>query len=695
MKIEIAKLGRMSQTGSSLISLYRDKHTPILDLLARECVQNSLDAGMGVSDAAENKQYVAVDFMTGDFCPSELNAILEGSTQSLNKRFPGLKARYLAVRDTYSAGLTGPLRMDEVQEYKYGNLLKLVYDICKPQEGQGAGGSWGIGKSIYFRIGIGLVLYYSRIWDEEKGTFAVRFAACMVEDEHTKDAVIPKDGNGCNTGIAWWGNSIGNDMTEPVTDENEINEYLSNFGIKPYGNRETGTTVIIPYVEEGKLLANNREEEQEQVEFEPSHVIPAWLHGIDDYITVAVQRWYFPRLNNSSYKYGRYLRLYVNGRMIGKSEMLPVFKIWQNLYNSAVEGRPISEGDNERDMDISVENVTVRKYLVDTCSGFVAFSLVGRDLLGMCPPDNFYSPYVYVDVDESVGDTNKPLLAFCRKPGMVVNYGEHGGWLNAVPYTEKDKYLLAIFALNSTNSLKDVGLDLEEYVRKSELDDHNSWDDHNLGDGNKPKIVARIKENTAKVLSKSFVVESDDEEEKVDSGWGKMVADLILPKEGFGTKSSRKNVIKQGLEFESHKTLSIAMAEDDTMFNGDKMVFTYYVKTRKKTQQFGLNMHIGAESKSINPIEWENDGLELPFEIESVQLRVDKLDGQEQKLIWEIDSKESNIVDELLVVKNNKTASQKVYGISVDLNGEHAFLMSVTFTLKVKSQRVKPLLKVE
>ena len=83
MKIEIAKLGRMSQTGSSLMTLYQDKQTPVLDLLAREAVQNSLDAGASVSIHAESKKYVEVRFLTGDFCPAKLNSILEGSTNAL------------------------------------------------------------------------------------------------------------------------------------------------------------------------------------------------------------------------------------------------------------------------------------------------------------------------------------------------------------------------------------------------------------------------------------------------------------------------------------------------------------------------------------------------------------------------------------------------------------------------------------
>ena len=44
MKIEIAEPGRMTQSGSSLLRLIQNNKTPVLDLLVRESIQNSLDA---------------------------------------------------------------------------------------------------------------------------------------------------------------------------------------------------------------------------------------------------------------------------------------------------------------------------------------------------------------------------------------------------------------------------------------------------------------------------------------------------------------------------------------------------------------------------------------------------------------------------------------------------------------------------
>ena len=53
MKIEIAEPGRMTQTGSSLLKLIQNNNMPVLDLLVRESIQNSLDARMPNSKYVE------------------------------------------------------------------------------------------------------------------------------------------------------------------------------------------------------------------------------------------------------------------------------------------------------------------------------------------------------------------------------------------------------------------------------------------------------------------------------------------------------------------------------------------------------------------------------------------------------------------------------------------------------------------
>ena len=197
MKIEIAEPGRMTQSGSSLLKLIQNNNMPILDLLVRESIQNSLDA------KNEKDPYVTVEFYTGQFDKKILNSELEGITDALNERFWKQNYNYIAVRDSNTVGLTGKLHYDEVIDNQYGNLLKLIYEISKPQEMEGAGGSWGLGKTVYFRVGIGLVIYYSRIINE-CGEFESRLAASFVENEMFDDSIIPALSGKSKRCIAWW-----------------------------------------------------------------------------------------------------------------------------------------------------------------------------------------------------------------------------------------------------------------------------------------------------------------------------------------------------------------------------------------------------------------------------------------------------------------------------------------------------------
>ena len=101
MKIEIAEPGRMTQSGSSLLRLIQNNKTPVLDLLVRESIQNSLDAHK------QGARSVTVEYLTGTFSSHKLGAELEGLSGALAKRFPADRCQYLAVCDSDTVGLTG------------------------------------------------------------------------------------------------------------------------------------------------------------------------------------------------------------------------------------------------------------------------------------------------------------------------------------------------------------------------------------------------------------------------------------------------------------------------------------------------------------------------------------------------------------------------------------------------------------
>src|SRR5690554_4405317 len=126
----------MVADGAQILNVIQNKATPLLDLLVRESIQNSLDAGRPNED-------VFVDFTIKKF-----------DNDNLIKNFQRLKFKektneMLIISDKNTEGLTGSFSYNDS---KIGNLLKLVYNVGKPQEQEGAGGSWGYGKTIYYRL---------------------------------------------------------------------------------------------------------------------------------------------------------------------------------------------------------------------------------------------------------------------------------------------------------------------------------------------------------------------------------------------------------------------------------------------------------------------------------------------------------------------------------------------------------------
>jgi len=689
MKIEIAEPGRMTQSGSSLLKLIQNNNMPILDLLVRESIQNSLDA------KNELDSYVTVEFITGEFNKISLNRELEGITDSLNKKYWKNEYKYIAVRDSNTVGLTGKLHYDEVTDNQYGNLLKLIYEISKPQEAEGAGGSWGLGKTVYFRVGIGLVIYYSRIINEQ-GQYESRLAASLVENEMEVDSLIPALPGKSKRGIAWWGQSIGENKTKPITDEQYIEQILKIFNMDPYEGDLTGTTIIIPYIDEHMLLKNN------QIEYkygEDNSIRPFWRCSIEDYLKVAIQRWYAPRLNNKKYPYGKFLRAKINKIGIGLNNMEPAFQIVQALYNRAISEEMCDDILKEDGVECKSEEIILRKVLETTKAGTVAYAKVPRKILKTGYPDNKPEPYMYFNCEIRDKEKNKPVLFFTRKPGMIVSYEDVGNWVDGISVSNKDEFILAIFVLNSENRLANTNgiYSLEEYVRKSEMADHTSWGDFSMGNNN-PRIVSKVQTQVNSKISKEFSVEEEDTTSRLNSGLGKMFGDLLLPPENFGKKPSGGSGGGQGGNghTETHKNVIFGYEPSKTKYSPNGMVVKLTIRSRRKITSTGINLAIDSETGAIKPKDWEEKmGLSMPFAISSTEIFIKKLDGSDRDLKMTVDS--TNIkskVDDIsceLVKTNNNVGC----GIHIMSESEHQIEMELDVSLQLNRKDIKPLFNVD
>lgn len=597
MKIEIAKHDRMSESGSSLLRLIQNKEIPLLDLLARESVQNALDA------AAADTKAVSVDFSTGVFDPKIVNAHLMGIESGLNKKYGRyIKQQYIMIRDSGTQGLTGPIRYSEVEDNSFGNLLKLIYEISKPQQTEGAGGSWGLGKTVYFRIGIGLVIYYSRILVD--GEYISRMAACMVEDETKDQALIPAHGK-LKRGIAWWGADDGDNRTVPLENDPEIDQILQAFGIEPYQGEETGTTIIIPYVDDKKLLDEVYPQNEEE------NKRPYWTKAIDEYLSVAVQKWYAPRISNRDYKYGAFLRPTINGKLIATDRMLPLYRIVRELYISSVTGR---QTDYWTDMGITVyqQSIDLRKVLEKQTAGTLVCVKVTREQLGMNPPDNNKSPYQQISNTEVISENgNSPIIMYTRRPGMIVGYDYSGSWTHSMPRTPENEYVIGIFVLNSDNMLsftdKKHSMTLDEYIRQGEKADHASWNDHNIY-GYNERIVLKIQKNVIRKVSSQYKEQSRETVEKRPTGLSQALADILLPTNNFGKKptnngSNGSSGSGSGTSHSSGRTSFEIIGSPS--YAGQDVIYEYQITAR--SQECILSLVLNTEQKDLTADKWEKE----------------------------------------------------------------------------------------
>ena len=686
MQIEIAKPERMSQSGQSLLRLIQNNDTPILDLLVRESIQNSMDARNLDSD------YVDVRFKTGSFISKQLTVELDGVDKTMNKKYSSQKYDYLAIQDRNTVGLTGPLHDDEVEGNNFGNLLKLIYHISKPQENEGAGGSWGLGKTIYFRIGIGLVIYYSRI--NQNGIYKSRLAACLVEDETKKDSLIPSIKGKTKRGLAWWGKQYyGNEnSTVPVEDERYIKQFLKIFNIEPYSGFETGTTIIIPYIDKDYLLENNRIERKDS---SGNTIEKYWDKSIEEYLTISVQRWFAPRLNNSKFKYGSFLRVFINENPIKKTDMEPVFQIVQSLYNRSNKNYVPYEEDilsDKENAEVYIDEIKLNNVLKETRAGYSIYAKVNRKLLKMDPPFNKYSPAFYCNCEFLDSDYNRPIMMYTRKPGMIVSYENVGSWVDKINPTDQDHYLIGIFVLNSGNQLKNTGLNmsLEEYVRKGEMADHKSWGDQSIGRFN-PRIVSKIQASVTKKIASKFSDIEPKNIKKSTSGLSKLLGELLLPPENFGNGPTIR-AKRGGGSSVTEKVSGGSLKLNPSVFTRESLLLTGVVKTKASQKTSLLYLQIDSDSSKISLDEWETASPNLPFYINQIKIKFKKIDNKNVTYELRLDEDYSERALNGIKASIVKTPRNKPYAVKVIMKEECNFEYTIEIDLKVLSKQYKPIL---
>ncbi len=242
--LELRK-GNMVFTASGALRSLKNANLPLNAILVRELIQNSLDAA--------NSDEVCINFKLHNFSNENIYSLFRLNLEEnlikrelLNLIQSKNVTNILELSDKGTKGLTGNIRnklnsygvMGEIRN----NYFNLIFDITRSQTAEYSGGSYGLGKTIYFLCSeLGMVIYYSRCLNDYKN-YEHRLIISLISID-IENNLSPN-----STGIVWWGSEIieTNDGEHllALTDNDALN-FLASNNLEPYSGSETGTKIFI------------------------------------------------------------------------------------------------------------------------------------------------------------------------------------------------------------------------------------------------------------------------------------------------------------------------------------------------------------------------------------------------------------------------------------------------------------------
>ena len=617
---EILKTNYGVSYGSVTLKSLQNDNIPELDLLVREAIQNSSDAALGEAGPS-----YAVNFQYGSFTPAVFNSFLTDIENSLNIKYPIPSADFLEIRDTKTTGLTGYIRKADIKKDDHGNFFKLIYDTGKRQTKSSAGGNWGFGKSVYYRVGIGIVIFYSKIKTETG--YDSRLIITLVEDESKKDsngndATILNALEPLSAGKAWWGIRDGEDLL-PLQDMDFIKSVLDVFGLKPFKDNETGTSIIIPYLKTDSLLNGIIPADAEIEAGIKEHFSSVWTASIADYLRLSIQKWYAPKIHNRelpNFCDKKWLLVSVNSTPIRKQDMLPLFNLAQELYTTSIAKTYGHEYKSKTFPGIVCLPVNIRGYFNGMTSGYVSVIKISKQELN--GTQNLLSPYDYIGKFEADGGLNEPVVMYSRDPGMIIDYAITGPWVkNIAPPESPDDFVFAFYFPITHKTLKQdlpapeyAGMPLGEYLRDCEASDHMGWNDPV-----KMQIVQRIQKNTVNQISGHL---KKSEQVNVDATASKLAGRLgrnLLPRVGYGKEPGGSG--GSGGSGGGTKINNIVLEISSQTIHGNSLVMNYELQLMHGKKDAKVSLMIASEGGWIDPVSWKDEiGTEFPAVFDSVSV---------------------------------------------------------------------------
>lgn len=603
--------------GSGSLKALQNDNLPEIDLLVREAIQNSSDASL-----REPGDSFGVSFNYRTFSPKKFNDLLSDVDGILNERFPQTEADYLEIRDHKTSGLTGSVKYTEVGESleDHGNYFKLVFDTGKEQvysdDGM-AGGSWGYGKSVYFRFGIGLVVFYSQIRLDDG--YESRLIVSLIEHEKTPEAILNRVRRDA-VGRAWWGRKDPEDAMGilPVTDLNEIKEILAVFGIEPFGENETGTSIIIPYINKEKLMEGIFPENCGISDDVIS--MCSFKDDIVQYTKLAIEKWYAPKVFNknlSNYSNQKWLAARVNGSGIKNTDMRPLFQLVQELYTAALSANKYGAQSYASERFPGIKSVPIPSMKVQGGrAGFVSTVVVTNNDLSSTGAT--IPPQAYLRLFGAL-TKNDPIVLFARAAGMVLDYKIEGKWTKGIVKPEgEDEMLISFFVPDCSLKLKDdksLGefkeMSLGNYLRKCEKSDHMTWNDPSS-----LTVVTNIASQTTAKINDCYRTKSPSDTEGTASKLSGKLGRRLLPTLSFGKKKGG-NGGGTGGSGESLNNLECLFKQSN--ISTDSTTIDFELKFKNSRKEAFIGVFIESEVGLMDAISWKSGiGTCFPIEIPAI-----------------------------------------------------------------------------
>ena len=604
-----------------------------IDLFVREVIQNCSDA----ADPVEGNEFFCVEFFTDEFNGKDFITKLDGLNTSIQNRFSDPKSKFLEIRDSGTTGLTGPLTITPQNEKDHGNYYRLVFDTGKAQTQKYSGGNWGYGKSAYYGIGAGFVIYYSQIHEDNQ--YKSRLIVTLIENEESDDAILRGHRDGINSaGKAWWGKRLdGNGLDAnilPLEDEDEIKEILSIFGIKPFQKGQTGTSVIIPYVDYSELMSNMISDEMnvpDDVRNRCSWTFPD-KDGFKEYLKLSIQRWYAPAINNSDLPAlvsKKWLYATVNGESISYDSMYPFFQLTQRLYTAAL-AKTLKLKETSTQWNPFYENtmyaISIKNYIDNSKGGNTEVGYLATAKLPKaqvdCGEGSNLDPYLLLGYYEESG-RNRPVVMFARRLGMVIDYAYKDEWVHGVPVPEdNDEYVFSFFVpclgenkrLKPTLSVKKyAGKTLEEYLISCEASDHEGWEDHD-----RMTIVSSIQ---GRVIDKIKTLINGDPIPAVGTNadrLGNAFSRMIGISKGKLGKSVPGDGAGSGGRSTSKK---LSLTSSICKFGGNEQVLNFKLELKRGLTKAVVFPLLYSDGNNLRCLEWEKDiRTTFPVHVSSVSI---------------------------------------------------------------------------